>query len=61
MIAFVRTASVAPGKTGAAIGFAHEIAGYMKSSYDVELEVLRPTDTTGRFWARPATASSPAR
>ena len=61
MIAFVRAATVAPGKTGATIGLAHEIAGYMNSSHDVELEVLRPTSTTGRFWARPATASSPAR
>jgi hypothetical protein len=42
MIAFVRTAGVAPGKTGAAIAFAHEIAAYMKSAYGVELEVLRP-------------------
>lgn len=42
MIAFVRTAGVAPGKTGAAIGFAHEIAAYLKSAYGVDLEVLRP-------------------
>jgi hypothetical protein len=33
---------VAPGKTGTAIAFAHEIAAYMKSAYGVELEVLRP-------------------
>jgi len=42
MISFVRVAGVAPGKTAAAIGFAHEIAAYMKSQYGVELEVLRP-------------------
>lgn len=42
MISFVRVAGVAPGKTAAAIGFAHEIAAYMKSAYGVELEVLRP-------------------
>jgi hypothetical protein len=42
MINFVRVAGVAPGKTASAIGFAHEIAAYMKSAYGVELEVLRP-------------------
>lgn len=42
MIAFVRTAGVLPGKTRAAIGFAHEVAAYMKSAYGVDLEVLRP-------------------
>ncbi len=42
MISFVRVAGVAPGKTAAAIGFAHEMAAYMKSVYSVELEVLRP-------------------
>lgn len=42
MINFVRVAGVAPGKTAAAIGFAHEMAAYMKSAYGVELEVLRP-------------------
>lgn len=42
MITFVRTAGIAPGKTGAALTFAKEIAAYMKGSYGVELEVLRP-------------------
>ena len=42
MIAFSRTAGIAPGKTASAIGFAHEIAAYMKSSYGVDLEVLLP-------------------
>ena len=42
MIAFNRTANIAPGKTASAIGFAHEIAAYMKSAYEVDLEVLLP-------------------
>jgi len=42
MISFVRTAGVAPGKTSSAIAFAHEIATYMKTTYGVELQVLRP-------------------
>lgn len=42
MIAFNRVASVAPGKTGATITFAHEIAAYMKDAYGVKLEVLLP-------------------
>ena len=42
MITFYRIASVAPGKTASAIGFAHEIAGYMKSTYGTEPEVMMP-------------------
>lgn len=42
MITFVRVAGIAPGKTGAAVGFAHEIAAYFKSAYGIELEVLMP-------------------
>jgi hypothetical protein len=42
MIAFVRTANIAPGKTGSAIGFAHEMAAYLKSTHDLQMEVLRP-------------------
>lgn len=42
MIAFVRTAGINPGKTASAIAFAHEIAGHMKNTYDIQLEVLRP-------------------
>ncbi len=42
MIAFNRTAAIAPGKTASAIGFAHEIAAYMKDGYDIKLEVLLP-------------------
>ena len=42
MIVFVRTAGIAPGKTAAAIGFAHEIAAYFKSNFGTELVVLSP-------------------
>ncbi|WHZ10589.1 MAG: hypothetical protein OJF60_001028 [Burkholderiaceae bacterium] len=42
MIAFVRTAGIAPGKTGAVMAFAKEIAAYFKTHYDVELTVLTP-------------------
>ena len=42
MIAFNRVGSIAPGKTAAAIGFAHEIAGYIKLTYGVEPEVMMP-------------------
>jgi hypothetical protein len=42
MIAFNRVVGIAPGKTASAIGFAHEIAAYFKSSYGVDLEVLLP-------------------
>lgn len=42
MITSYRIASVAPGKTASAIGFAHEIAGYMKSTYGTEPEVMMP-------------------
>lgn len=42
MIAFSRTAAIAPGKTAKAIEFTHEIAIYMNSLYGVDLEVLLP-------------------
>ena len=42
MISFNRTASIVPGKTAAALGFAREIATYMKNTYDVDLEVMLP-------------------
>ena len=42
MIAFVRVASVKPGKQVAAMTFAKEIAGFLKGSYHLDLEVLRP-------------------
>ena len=42
MIAFTRTASVAPGKLGSAVAFAREIAAHFQKTYDVKLEVLMP-------------------
>ena len=42
VIVFNRTANIAPGKTVSAIGFAHEIAGHMKATYDIDLTVLQP-------------------
>jgi hypothetical protein len=42
MIAFTRTASIAPGKTATAIGYAHQIAAYVKTTLGTELEVLIP-------------------
>ena len=42
MIAFNRVASIAPGKTAAAIAFGKEIAAYMKEAYKVDLEMLMP-------------------
>lgn len=42
MIAFVRVAGVKPGKTGAALAFAKEMATYFKETQKRELEVLLP-------------------
>ena len=42
MIAFKRTASIAPGKMAQAIGFAQEIKSYLKRSYDIDLEIQVP-------------------
>ena len=42
MITFYRIASIASGKTSSAIAFAHDIAAYIKKTYDLELEVLIP-------------------
>ena len=42
MIAFVRTANIAPGKTAAAFGFASEMTAYLKATHGVEAQVLRP-------------------
>jgi hypothetical protein len=42
MIAFVRVASVKPGKQGAAMAFAKEISTFLKGSHHIDLEVLRP-------------------
>lgn len=42
MIAFVRVACVRPGQQGAAMAFAKEISAFLKSSYHLDVEVLRP-------------------
>ncbi|MEO6030358.1 MAG: hypothetical protein ABIP61_00415 [Burkholderiaceae bacterium] len=42
MIAFVRTAGIAPGKTGNVLTFAKEVAAHFQKQYDVTLEVLLP-------------------
>lgn len=42
MIAFVRVASVKPGKQMAAMTFAKEITAFLKGSYHIDVEVLRP-------------------
>ena len=42
MIVFTRTASIAPGKAGAAAAFAHQVAAYLKSSLGIDVEVLMP-------------------
>jgi len=42
MIVFVRTASIARGKTGDAIAFAHKVAGYINDKHGVKLQVLLP-------------------
>ena len=33
MIVFVRSASIAPGKTTATLSFAHDIASYVKDAF----------------------------
>ena len=42
MIAFVRVACVKPGKQGAAMTFAKEISAFLKGSYHLDMEILRP-------------------
>ncbi|MFZ4480287.1 MAG: hypothetical protein ACOYNZ_10405 [Rhodoferax sp.] len=42
MIVFTRTVSIAPGKASSAVGYAHQIAAYIKTSVGTELEVLLP-------------------
>ena len=42
MIVFTRTVSVAPGKNGSAMAFAHEVTAYLKNNMGMELEVLVP-------------------
>jgi hypothetical protein len=42
MIAITRTASIAPGKTGNAVDFGHQVAKYIEDKHGVKLEVLMP-------------------
>jgi hypothetical protein len=42
MITIIRSASIAPGKTGDAIAFANQIAKYIKEKYGTTLELLMP-------------------
>ena len=42
MIVFTRSASIAGGKIGEAIAFAHEITNYVKNKHGLELEVMIP-------------------
>ena len=42
MITITRTASIAPGKTGNAIAFGHQVAKYIKEKHGTSLEVMMP-------------------
>jgi len=42
MITITRTASIAPGKTGDAMVFGHQVAKYIKDKHGTTLEVLMP-------------------
>ncbi len=42
MIAFYRTVCVAPGRTTDAMTFAKEIAGYIKNTFGLDVEVMLP-------------------
>jgi len=42
MIVFNKMACIAPGKMASALGHAHEIAAYVKSTYGADVEVLLP-------------------
>jgi hypothetical protein len=42
MITFIRSASIAPGKTGDAIAFANQIGKHIKENYGVTIELLMP-------------------
>jgi hypothetical protein len=42
MITFVRTASIAPGKTNEALAFAHQIAKHVKDKHGTTVELLMP-------------------
>jgi hypothetical protein len=42
MIAFTRTASIAPGKTANAMRFGHDVAKFIKDKHGITLELLLP-------------------
>ena len=42
MVTILRTAVIAPGKTGDAIAFAHHIVKYLKEKHGVNVELLMP-------------------
>jgi len=42
MIVVIRTAAIAPGKTGDSIAFANHMAKLLKDKYSVTVEVLMP-------------------
>jgi hypothetical protein len=42
MIYITRTATIAPGKTGDALAFAHNIAKLLKDKHNMALEVMMP-------------------
>ena len=42
MIRLFRTASIARGKTGEAVAFAHKAADYVKEKHGLEFQVLMP-------------------
>jgi hypothetical protein len=42
MITFIRTISIAPGKTRKAMAFGHDIARYIKEKHGTTIEVLMP-------------------
>jgi len=42
MITIIRSASIAPGKIGDAIAFAHKITKYLQDTHDMKLDILMP-------------------
>ena len=42
MIYIIRSATIAPGKTGDAVAFARNITKLVKDKYDIALEVMMP-------------------
>ncbi len=42
MVTIMRTAAIAPGKTGDAIAFANQIAKHIKEKYGTTVELLMP-------------------